>query len=149
MQVAEQKLLAKRVRKQAEALFATADERKKQAVRLKSEADQALVAFQLATAKTESILDASKERFGCSRGKEFLYFAQKGNQKMAFCVSLIEDRESYNLEVQPLSVYSIDPQRGVAFLEPAREHPRADQNDQRFENYFLQGRKGPHPSASI
>src|SRR5712692_5600483 len=66
MQVAEQKLLAKRVRKQAEALFATADGRKKQAVRLKSEADQALLAFQLATAKTESILDASKERFGCS-----------------------------------------------------------------------------------
>ena len=149
MQEAEQKLLAKRVRRQAETLFATADQRKKHALQLKQEADQALLAFQLASAKTENILDAAKERFGCSRGKDFLYFAQKGNQKMAFCVSLLEDRESYNLEVQPLSVYSIDPQRGVGFLEPAREHPRADENDQRFENYFLQGRKGPHPSASI
>jgi hypothetical protein len=40
-------------------------------------------------------------------------------------------------------VYSVDRQRGVAFLEPARaQSPSLEEGDRRFEDYFLKGRKG-------
>jgi len=58
-------------------------------------------------------------------------------------VSLVEDKDGYNIEVKPLAVYSIDRQRGVAFLEPARAAaPSLEEGDKRFEDYFLKGRKG-------
>jgi len=37
----------------------------------------------------------------------------------------------------------VEQKRGVTFLEPARERPASvDEGDKRFEEYFLQGRKG-------
>jgi hypothetical protein len=50
-----------------------------------------------------------------------LYFRETGNQEGALCVALIADRENYSVEVQPLSIYSLDARVGVAHLEPARE----------------------------
>ena len=53
-----------------------------------------------------------------------------------------------NVEVTPLSVYSVERQRGVSFLEPAREKaPSTEEGDKRFEEYFLTGRKGEVRSA--
>jgi hypothetical protein len=48
-----------------------------------------------------------------------------------------------------LGIYRAEKQRGVEFLEPAQEARRAEEGDQRFEEYFLKGRKGRDREASI
>lgn len=146
--VAEQKLRGKRVRKQAESLFALAEERKLRAKDLRSEAEAASAEREKAEGRIRALLEEARARFGCAAGEEFLYFRQKDNQKLAFCVPLVEDGETYNVEVKPLSVYTVDRQRGVSFLEPARaDAPSVEEGDRRFEEYFLRGRKGAQRSV--
>jgi hypothetical protein len=141
--VAEQKLRGKRIRKQAEGLFALAEERKMRARELRAEAEGASAAREAAEVRIRTLLQEARERFGCAAGEEFLYFRQKDNQKLAFCIPLVEDGETYNVDVKPLAVYAVDRQRGVAFLEPARaDAPSVEEGDRRFEEYFLKGRKG-------
>src|SRR6266851_5198096 len=111
----------KEIRREAEALFAAADEKRKQAIGLRGEAERGEHRVEAAAKKIRVTLDAAKERFGSGVGTDFLYFRETGNQEGALCVSLIADRENYNVEVQPLSIYSIDARVGVARLEPARE----------------------------
>jgi hypothetical protein len=58
-------------------------------------------------------------------------------------VPLIDDAQSYNIEIRALSVYTVDRQRGVDFLEPAVDvQPSEEDGDRRFEEYLLTGRKG-------
>jgi hypothetical protein len=141
--VAEQRGRGKKIRKEAEALFVLAEERKKKAKELRTEADASSAAADRANAKIDGLLEQARERFGCASGSEFLYFRQKDNQKLAFCIPLVEDHDSYNVEVKPLSIYSVERQRGVSFLEPARTAVTSnEEGDRRFEEYFLTGRKG-------
>ncbi len=141
--VAEQRARGKRTRKESEALFVVAEERKRRSAELRAEADAASSACEAAAAKIKGVLDRAREHFGCATGTDFLYFRQKDNQKMVFCVPLIEDHDHYNVELTPLSVYVVDRQRGVSFLEPAAgQRPTEEEGDQRFEDYFLRGRKG-------
>src|SRR5229473_392097 len=121
LRMAEQRLLGKKIRREAEALFAAADEKRKQAIGLRGEAERGEHRVEAAAKKIRATLDAAKERFGSGVGTDFLYFRETGNQEGALCVSLIADRENYNVEVQPLSIYSLDARVGVARLEPARE----------------------------
>jgi hypothetical protein len=145
--VAEQKLRGKRIRKEAEALFALAEERKQRAKSLRVEAEGAAAAREAAEDRIRRLREEAREQFGCAAGEEFLYFRQKDNQKLAFCVPLVEDGETYNVEVKPLSIYTVDRQRGVGFLEPALDSPAsAEEGDRRFEEYFLKGRKGTQRS---
>jgi hypothetical protein len=146
--VVEQRLRAKRIRKEAESLFALAEERKQRSVELRAEAEEASARCEAAQAAIRAVLDRAHEQFGCAAGTDFLYFPHKDNQKMALCVPLIEDHENYNVEVIPLTVYLVDRQRGVAFLEPSVGHPPSpEEGDQRFEDYFLRGRRGKVAAA--
>jgi hypothetical protein len=142
--VSEQRVRGKKIRREAETLFGVAEDRKRKSSELRAEAESASVAFEAAQAKVKGMLDRAREQFGCAPGIEFLYFRQTDNQKRALCVPLIEDADHYNVEVKPLSVYLVDLQRGVAYLEPAAALSVSSQEgDQRFEDYFLHGRKGP------
>jgi len=146
--VAEQRGRGRKVRKEAEGLFGIAEERKQKSKALRADAEKAAAAVTVAQAKTKELLDQARERFGCAAGSDFLYFRQKDNQKLAFCIPLVEDHDSYNVEVKPLSIYSVERQRGVSFLEPARaDSPSTEEGDRRFEQYFLTGRKGEVRSA--
>jgi len=147
--VAEQRFRGMKIRKEAEALFALAEERKRQSVELRAQAEAASSACEAAQARVKSKLNQAREMFGCAIGSEFLYFQQKNDQKTAFCVPLVEDHDHHNVEVSPLSVYLVDKQRGVFFLEPApRERPSSDETDRRFEDYFLRGRtEEAHPDS--
>ncbi|MFL5319059.1 MAG: hypothetical protein ACJ790_05335, partial [Myxococcaceae bacterium] len=141
--VAEQKARGRKIRKEAESLFQLAEERKNRGKALRVEAEAASVAREIAAERIKDLLTKAKEKFGCAAGADFLYFRQKENPKLAFCVPLVEDRDSYNVEVKPLSVYSVEQKRGIAFLEPARgEAPSPEEGDRRFEEYFLKGRRG-------
>ncbi len=141
--VAEQRLRGKRIRKEAEALFASAEERKRRSADLRAQVEAASGRCEAARSALGSVLGRAREQFGCATGTDFLYFREKENQRMVICLSLIEDHDNYNVELKPLSVYLVDRQRGVAFLEPSCGNvPSRQQGDQRFEDYFLRGRKG-------
>jgi hypothetical protein len=141
--VAEQRALGKKVRRNAEELFGVAEERKQKAKDLTAETEAASQAVAEAKARRSALLDQAREKFGCSAGTDFLYFRHRDDQRQAFCIALLEDREGYNLEVKPLAVYQVDRARGVAFLEPARAASLSlEEGDQRFEEYFLKGRQG-------
>lgn len=141
--VAEHRVRAKSVRKEAEALFALAEEQKRRSVDLRAAAETASARCEAARSALRTALDRAHDEFGCATGADFLYFRQKGSQKRIFCVPLIEDHDKYNVELTPLAVYLVDRQRGVAFLEPSvGEPPSAQEGDKRFEDYFLRGRKG-------
>ncbi len=143
MLVAEQRVRGKKTRKEAEELFALAEERKKRSHELRAEAEGAAAAVEATEKRIRQLLDQAKETFGCAAGTDFLYFRHSDQQKLALAVALVEDHESYNVEVKPLSIYLVDRQRGVAFLEPARgESASPEEGDRRFDEYFLTGRKG-------
>jgi hypothetical protein len=141
--VAEERALGKKVRREAEGLFALAEERKKRAKELKAETDGCATSVEQARAQVSALLSQAREKFGCATGTDFLYFRQKDDQRLAYCIALVEDKDGYNVEVKALGVYQVDRQRGVAFLEPARSQPASlEEGDKRFEEYFLKGRKG-------
>jgi hypothetical protein len=141
--MAEKKMQAKKVRREAESLFAQAEERKQRAQKLRAEADASASAREQAQAKASEVLSAAKEQFGCALGDEFLYFRERDQSQRAFAVALVADSTTFNIELAPLAVYTVDRARGVSFLEPAVETPpSAEEGDRRFEAYFLQGRKG-------
>lgn len=141
--VAEERVSGRKIRRQAESLFALAEERKQRAKELKAQAEAAAGEVEKSRAEVSALLSQARETMGCASGSDFLYFRHKDNQRLSYCVSLIDDKESYNVEVKPLSIYCVDRQRGVAFLEPARAQPASpEEGDRRFEDYFLKGRKG-------
>jgi hypothetical protein len=97
-----------------------------------------------AAARLDELLGAAPDRFGCVAGRRFLYWRQPGDSRSAWAVPLFHDAEGYNLEVRALAVYSVNRQRGVAFLEPAREGALSSEEDgdRRFEGWFLGPRQG-------
>lgn len=141
--MAEKKMQARKVRRTAEQLFAQAEERKQKAQRLRQDADGAAAAREQAAQAVKAVLAQAREKFGCAVGDEFLYFRERDQSQRAFAVSVVADSTTFNIEVKPLSVYSVDRSRGVSFLEPAVEGaPSVEEGDRRFEAFFLQGRKG-------
>ncbi len=140
--VAEKQAEASKVRKRAERLFSEAEERKRRAQALRGEADEQSRSKTEHADRLAQLLKEARERFGCAAGTEFLYWRQRDDQQGAFCVSLIDDSDDYNIEVNALGTYRVEKQRGVRFLEPAREGAGTHESDQRFEAYFLQDRKG-------
>lgn len=144
--VAEQRSLSARVRKRAEALFGVAEQRKQRAKELKDESEAQAAALDAARARVSALKEQARERFGCAVGQDFLYFRHRDDQRAAWAVALVQDSESFNIEVRPKAIYLVDRQKGVGFLEPARATPlNVAAADQRFEDYFLKGRKGEAP----
>jgi len=140
---AEQKVQARKVRKQAEGLFALAEDRKGKSKQLKADTEASAQAVEAARAKLEAVRQRATEQFGCTLGQDFLYFRHRDDNHQAFAVALVEDHDTYNVEVKPLSAYFVDRKTGVTHLEPAlAERPSLAEGDRRFETYFLTGRKG-------
>jgi hypothetical protein len=147
--IAEHKVRSKKVRTAAERLFKQAEERKQRAARLRAEAESAAREREAAESRVEAILAQTGERFGCAHGEELLYFRQLESPSRAWCVPLVEDGESYNIEIKPLTAYAVDQKRGAQFIEPAVERTDSpEEGDRRFEDYFLKGRKGTAPAAA-
>jgi hypothetical protein len=142
LSMAEKRLLARKVRRHAEARFAQADERKRRSAKLRLELD-ALVA------KVADHLQTARERFACSTGEEFLYFRDRDHTHRAFAVSLVNDSQTYNIEVKSLGLYAVDHKKGIETLAPAVDQlPDVDEGDSRFEAFFLGRGKVPTSSGS-
>ncbi len=141
--VAEKRLEARRIRARAEALFQEAEEKKARAKRLREETRAHETARTQARRSATELLESVGQRFGGVAVGGFLYFRCREEQKAAWAVALIDDAGSFNVEVRAKTVFRVDQLRGVAFLEPAVDRPGTDaEGDERFEAYFLHGRKG-------
>lgn len=143
---AEKGAAARRVRREAERLFQEAEERRVRAKQLAAEAEAASQARVDAQGRRDALLAQARERFGCAPGEGFLYWRHPDDKRAAFAVALADDPDDANIEVKALGIYTVGRQRGVAFLEPAREGlaPGVEEADRRFEEYFLGPRKGVH-----
>src|SRR5207244_2504333 len=138
----------KRIRASAESRFQLAERLKAETEATRAGAETASNDVSAARTRISRLLSEAGERFGCASGEDFLYFRQRDNASWAWCVALMEDSDSYNVEVRPLAIYSVEQRRGVTFLEPARERAAsAEESDKRFEEYFLSGRKGRAPAV--
>ncbi len=145
----EERVLARKVRRESEHLFGLAEERKKKAQALKTEADLSAAAVAKAKEALAAVRARARDLFGSAVGTDFMYFRHRDDQRQAFAVALVDDRDAYNVEVRSLAIYSVDRQRGVGFLEPARAAPPSvEEGDRRFEKYFLTGRKGSAVAVS-
>lgn len=149
LRMAEEKAQGKKVRSEAEGLFQLAEARKQQAAALRRETDAAAAEVEAARGALAGTLGNAGKDFQCAVGTDFLYFRITDFPAQAWAVGLVNDRESYNVELKALAVYLVDRQRGVLFLEPARaQTPSTEEGDRRFDDYFLMGRKGEsRPSA--
>jgi hypothetical protein len=132
------------VRREAERLFKEAEERRARARQLRAEADAAGRERDAAEKRRAELLTRAAERFACTSGETFLYWRHRDDQRSAFAVALFDEPEAYNLEVKALGVYTVGRQRGIAFLEPAREGlgRTAEEGDRRFEEVLLGPRMG-------
>jgi hypothetical protein len=142
--VAEHGVTARHIRREAERLFEEAEARRGRAKQLAADAEAAGRERAEAEKRRVALLVEARATFGCAAGDRFLYWRHADDKGAAYAVALADDRDGANVEVKALAIYTVGRQRGVAFLEPAREGLglTADEGDRRFEEYFLGPRKG-------
>ena len=141
---AEHGLLARRVRRDAERLFSEAEERRARSRQLSGDADTAQRELREADARLGALRAAARERFGCVSGPSFLYWRHQDDSRSAFAVSLGEV-DGANVPVKPLAIFVVGRQRGVAFLEPARDGAgsTAEERDRRIDQFLAHRDDGP------
>lgn len=142
--VAEHGVAARHIRREAERLFEEAEVRRTRAKQLAADAEAADKERGEAEKRRVALLAEARSSFGCAAGDRFLYWRHADDKRAAYAVALADDPDGANIEVKALGVYTVGRQRGVAFLEPAREGLglTAEEGDRRFEEYFLGPRKG-------
>lgn len=141
LMVSEKRLQGRKVRVRAERLFREAEERKVGSKRLRAEADQQSATRGVHRKRVQELLRDARERFGCAVGDEFLYWRQREDKDGAYCVPLIDDAESYNVDVHRLAIYRLHRQRGVEFLEPILQS-EGQATEGRVDAFLLTGRRG-------
>jgi hypothetical protein len=135
---------SRRIRRDAERLFREAEERRLRARQLHGDVEVAAREQRDAEARRADLLSRVARELGCVPGDRFLYWRHPEDPRAAFAVALVDDAEGYNVEVHRLAIFTVGPQRGVAFLEPAREGlaRTVEEGDRRFEEYLLGPRQG-------
>ena len=143
LKVAENTIKAKKVKAESQRFFSESEEAKKRAAEVKSKIEDASRAVVDMDKKLDDLLAFARDRFECIAEEDFLYWLQRENNRMVFCIPLVTDMDNYNIEIKALGVYQIDRQQGVKFIEPAVAEPKAQvQEDRRIDDFFLVGRKG-------
>lgn len=140
---------SRRVRREAERLFKEAEERRTRARQLRADADASAKEHEAAEQRLDQLLGRASDEFACAAGRRFLYWRRPDDKRSALAVALASDREGFNIEVKALEIYAVGPQRGAAFLEPARDGlvRTVEEGDRRFEEYLLGPREGIRPGG--
>ena len=145
---AEKEMKARRVRRLAERLLAQAEAQKREATGQREKAEEVEKERTRLEAEAARLLERAAESFGCLAGEDFLYWGAAESNKIAYAFSLIDDAETYNLEVEAGRLYQVTLRKGVRFQEPVlKPHAAAADEDRRMEAYFLGGRGGGGPAA--
>jgi hypothetical protein len=142
---AEHAVVARRVRRDAERLFAEAEERRARARQLAADAGTAKAELRDAEARLEALRAAARDRFGCVPGVAFLYWRHHEDKRSAFAVSLADDPDATPSPVKALGIYVVGRQRGVALLEPARDGAgsTAEERDRKIDQFLARREDGP------
>lgn len=137
---------SRRIRRDAERLFKEAEERRARARQLEADATAARFEHAATAQRQFDLLARAAAQFGCASGHRWLYFRRADDKRAAWAIALSDDPDGANIEVKALGIYSVSRQKGVAFLEPAREGLplTVEEGDRRFEEYFLGPRRGAH-----
>ncbi|MCX7945295.1 MAG: hypothetical protein N2746_12375 [Deltaproteobacteria bacterium] len=144
LKVAEAQAKSKRFKKEAEKLLKEsnyyirkANEKQSQLEQLNSEREKDIRYI-------GELLRLAREKFECIAEDEFLYWQQKENAQLIYCVPLITDLDNYNIEIRALNIYQVDRSKGVSFIEPLVVDRKriSDEEDTRIDDFFLKGRKG-------
>ena len=145
---AEKEMKARRVRRTAERLLAQSEAQKGEAMAQREKAEAMEKERSRLEAEAERLLARAAESFGCLAGEDFLYWGAAESNEIAYAFSLIDEPETYNLEVVAGGLYQVTLRKGVRFLEPVLKPraPSADE-DRRMEAYFL-GDRSAHTDAA-
>jgi hypothetical protein len=87
-------------------------------------------------------LEVARSRFECTLVEEFLYWPRQDDVRSAICVPLIAERQHFNIQISPLSIYQVERARGLEFIEPMVAEMGVPDDDPRLEHFFHEGR--PH-----
>jgi hypothetical protein len=141
---AEHDVLARRARRDAEKLFAEAEERRLRARQLSGDAAAALRELREAEGRLAALRAAARERFECVPGVTFLYWRHRDDKRSAFAVSLADQPEGAGAPAKALGVYVVGRQRGVAVLEVARDGAvsSAEERDRRLDQFLARREDG-------
>lgn len=144
LKAAEAQAKAKRLKRDAERLLKESNYFTRKALEKQSEQENLISQREKDIEYIEELLRLAREKFECIAEDEFLYWPQKENPQMIYCVPLITDLENYNIEIRALNIYQVDKTKGVSFIEPVAEDRKRikDEEDTRIDDFFLKGRKG-------
>lgn len=138
LSVAERRAKSRRARRQAEGLFEQAEEQKQAAAALMVEADEARLLSEELKEKIQKHRQQAEGLCGCLVGEEFLYWPRRESNKDAYCMSLADHPEGYNIDLKAKTLYLVKRQRGVEFIEPLPpESLCADGDDPRIDEFFM------------
>jgi len=142
LMIAENRIRARKVRRQSEQNFLESERHRQNAERLREEANASEERLAELEQRIKELYRLAAQRLSCIAEKEFLYWQQRENNKMVWAVPLVEDRSSYNIEVTPLTLYQVDRVRGVEFIEPVPERVVSEDEDGRIDDFFRAGSTG-------
>jgi hypothetical protein len=109
---------AARTRREAERLFARAEVARRRLLDLNAEAESTARELADQESALRQHLEDGRKQLGCALVAEILYWPHEADMKTALCVPLITEREHFNVQVTPLSMYKIEVARGLERLEP-------------------------------
>lgn len=143
LKVAEAQAKSRRFKREAELSLKESNNYKKNSSEKMLEIEQRNSEKEKAEQYITELLRVAREKFECIAEDEFLYWQQRENAQLIFCVPLVTDCDNYNVEIRALNIYQVDRGRGVAFIEPLPgEKKLNDEEDSRIDDFFLKGRKG-------
>ncbi len=143
LKVAEAQAKSRKFKRDAEQFLKESNYDKRRASDIRSDIEQKNSDKEKAEQYIEELLRLAREKFECIAEDEFLYWQQKENAQLIYCVPLINDLENYNVEIRALNIYQVDRTKGVTFIEPLPGEKRiSDEEDRRIDDFFLKGRHG-------
>ncbi len=132
---AEKQTALARRKRQAERLFRASAQKQEEARTLREEAESLVGVKAKLKDSAAGYLIIAREQFGAIAGESFLYWPCEERDKQVWCVSLVRDVETYNIEVEPETVYRVGARDGVSRIEPLTVHTSSSEKD-RVEAWF-------------
>jgi hypothetical protein len=138
----ERRAKGKAVRRQAEKLFAQAEQTKQHAAALRADAEAIARERERLEEREREVVEEARTQFDAVLHEDFLYWQQRENNKRVWVTPLITDVNNYNISLQAGGVYQCDRARGVEFLEPHIEEHKVPTDDRRLDDFFGDGPRG-------
>ncbi len=132
---------SRRVRREAEAMFARAEAERIRLLQLNDEVKVVESRIEQQQKDFSAHLEIGRKDFDCALINEFLYWPRADDVQGAICVPLIDEAAELNIQVTALGLYHMERAKGLDLLEPVPEETDG-MDDPRLDSFFLEGRPG-------